>query len=105
MGIIFLPKTKLGKWAVWLIIAFFIIVAFVNLFVTFYLGIHGGETFFDAPAISIPIAIAWLCGIGAFVLGLMSILKNREHSVLVYIVTIIGLLLVVFFIIEIGFPH
>ncbi len=105
MGITFLPQTKLGKLAVWLLVAFILIVLFVNLVLMSYFGFSGGETFFDSLVISIPVTIAWLCGIGAFILGLMSILKSRDASVLVYIVTVLGLLLVVFFIGEISFPH
>lgn len=105
MEINFLPKTKLGKLATWLIVAFFCIILFVNLVLISYFGFEGGETFSDGLAIGIPVILAGICGICAFVLGLMSILKSRERSILVYLATVIGFLILIFMLVEFTFPH
>lgn len=59
-------------------------------------GQAGGDTIFDNLYISIPMLLAGLSGIAAFVVGLISIVKSKERSPLVYIATLIGLLIVVF---------
>jgi len=99
----FLPKTKLGKWSVSCIILliFFFLVA--QLVVAS--GQEGGETFFDNLYISIPMLLAGISGIMALILGLISIIKSKERSPLVFIATIIGLLILVFLIGEFTVPH
>lgn len=59
-------------------------------------GQVGGNTFFDDLSISIPMTLASLSGIAAFVIGLISIIKAKERSLMVYIAAVIGLLLILF---------
>jgi hypothetical protein len=44
-------------------------------------------------------------GISAFITGLLAIIRHKERAVLVVISTVIGVLLILFLILEITFPH
>jgi hypothetical protein len=93
---LFLPRTVLGKWSTWLVaglIVFYVIAALVVAS-----GQQGGGTFLDNLAISIPMALAGLCGVAAFFTGIIGIIRNRERAVLVFIATLIGLFVLVFII-------
>jgi len=85
------PETKLGKWSVGLNIFFLIGVIFAVL--TSVFGILDTDIghWWD-----IEVAFIFPASIVAFVLGIISIRKNKERSVLVLISTIIGLLTILF---------
>jgi uncharacterized membrane protein len=103
MKIYIVPKTRLGKWSMWLI------VVFILLFITFQLlvasGQRGGDTFLSNLTLSIPILTAGICGIAAFITGIISIIKSKERSVLVFIASIIGLFVLMFVSGEFLAPH
>ncbi|MFC1649209.1 hypothetical protein ACFL2C_00665 [Patescibacteria group bacterium] len=103
MSIKLLPKSNSGKWSVGLVLAFFIFLSIFFLFVE--LGYRGGETFFGNPVLAIPILIAAISGIGSFMVGLMSIIRSKEYSVLVFIASVIGLFVLIFVLGEILTPH
>lgn len=103
MRVQFLPKTALGKWSTGLVaglIVFYLIAALIVAS-----GQRGGETFFDNLAISIPMALAGICGITAFFIGLIGIIRSKERAILVFIATFIGLFVLVFIIGEFSSPH
>ena len=102
MKITFLPKTILGKWSAWLSVAFLLLFAFFQTLVM--LGQRGGETFADNWLLSIPIFTAGACVISAAILGIISFFK-KERSILVMIITLIGLLALFFVIGEFTSPH
>ena len=103
MKVNFIPKTYLGKWSVYLIISFFV---FLGLFFVFVnLGERGGETFFSNLKLTIPMLIAGISGVGSFFTGVISVFKNKEKSVLVFISTLIGLFVLWFVSAEVLFPH
>lgn len=87
MSISVLPKTSLGKWSLGLII-------------TQYLGIiilsmvfhpNDGQTYIgNNQLFIIPLIFAWATGIFAFFMGIVSIIKNKEQSVLVFLSTLLG---------------
>jgi hypothetical protein len=68
-------------------------------------GQSGGETFFDNLAISIPMALAGLCGVAAFFTGIIGIIRDKERAVLVFLTTLIGLFVLVFIIGEFTSSH
>ena len=103
MRIKFIPKTFLGKLSVILIMAFLFLFIIFQLLV--FAGQRGGETFFDNLLLTIPIFLAGIFAIAAFVTGLISIIKNKERAVLVYIITLIGLFILWFVVGEIVVPH
>ena len=103
MKIPFAPKTTLGKWSVALMVAFIVLLAIFQILVAS--GQRGGETFFSNLILTIPMLIAGVSGISAFVTGLIGIIKNKERSVIVYLAALIGLFVLFFWIGEIVFPH
>ena len=94
-----MPKTALGKWSVYLIVAmpilFFIGVSFTN---TLYESVSAGNTILKdistRPALALTMLAGMISGILAFFVGFISIIRKKERSPLVYISTIIGALLV-----------
>ena len=105
-----MPKTRLGKWSVGLIIAmpllFMIGSSFTN---SIYKSVAAGDTILAditaRPALALTMLAGMLAGILSFVTGLWVIARYKERAVLVYFSSLIGALLVLFLIAEILFPH
>lgn len=103
MKITFLAKTKLGKWSIGLIIAF---LAFIGIFLLFIaLGERGGQTFFSNLKLALSGLSSAASAIASFIVGLISIIKSKERSVLVFISSLIGFLILLWVLAEILFPH
>lgn len=98
-----MPQSKLGKWSVWLIAAFLVLLGVGMMLVS--LGQRGGETIFDNLLLSIPMLLAGAAGIASFVVGLISIIRSKERHVLVIIATVIGFIVAFFIAGEIISPH
>ena len=98
-----MPKTVLGKWAVWLIVAFVLLMVVFQLLVAS--GQRGGETFLDNLLLTIPMFLAGICGICSLVTGLVGIIMSKERSILVFLASIVGLFVLVFVFGEIIVPH
>lgn len=102
-GVSQMPKTKLGKWSVGLGVAL-IALMFVGptLDATLYKGVTAGnnilEDLSNRPLLAIPMLLAMLSGIMAFVTGLIALIKYKERAVLVYLSTGLGALLPLFLI-------
>jgi hypothetical protein len=81
-----LPKTPLGRWSVGLAIAFILFYVLAEV-------LYGFEVLGPGlnPALGNALAIV-VAGIGvaAFVTGLISIIKSKERSILVFLTTAIG---------------
>jgi len=99
----FRPKTRLGKRSVWLLVALavFLLVFRINAL----LGQRGGDTFFSNPSLAIPILLAGISGIAAFITGLISIIREKERSVSVYLAVAIGLVVLIVALANIISPH
>lgn len=93
----------MGKWSVRLMCLFFIFLA--KFFILIALGQRGGETFFSNLLLAIPGLLAAVSGVGAFFVGMVSIVNNKERSFLVFVSTGIGFLILLWCILEILFPH
>ncbi len=97
----FIPKTKLGKWPLLLIvltpILFYLGSSFTN---TLYQSIPAGKTILqdvvDRPVLALTMLSGMLAGFSAFITGLISITKRKEEAIVVYIATILGALLTLF---------
>jgi hypothetical protein len=99
----FLPKTALGKWSVGLIAGMIVFYQLFRLLIAS--GQRGGDTFFSNLALAIPVLFAGISGISAFFTGIHGIIKSKERSVIVYLVTIIGFIVLFFILGEVIFPH
>ncbi|MBT3318494.1 MAG: hypothetical protein HN948_08805 [Clostridia bacterium] len=104
MKLCFFPKTKLGKWSL-ICILVAILSAIIVLATIAIFDIKGGNTFFSTPALAIPLVLAWLLGFASFLIGLIAIIKSKPRSVLVFIASTLGLLIAVYGLAEVIFPH
>ncbi len=98
-----MPKTVLGKWSVWMGVAFAVLLG--TLMALAASGQTGGETFSDNLLLAIPGFGAALAAIAAFVLGALAVLKQRERAWSVYFTTVLGFLVLVFVVGEFTTPH
>jgi hypothetical protein len=103
MKIIIMPKSKTGKWSIGLMVSFFIFLALF--FFLINLGERGGEGFFNNLNLTIPFLLAVISACLSFFLGLVSIFKNKESSVFVFLATLIGFFVFLWILSEILFPH
>lgn len=103
-----MSQTKLGRWAVWLILIF------LALFILVQIISAGGRSqgAFDSNSLNayqllMPIMIipAGICGITAFFTGAMSIIKSKERSVFVFFSTAMGFFVLLFVLGEFLFQH
>jgi len=105
-----IPKTKPGKWSLGLITAmptlFFIGASFTN---SLYKSVPAGSTILEdiakRPALALTMLAGMIAGILAFIVGLIAIIKQNERALLVYVATSVGMLLILFLIGEVLFPH
>jgi len=110
MKVNLIPKTKLGRWSLGLIMAmpvlFFIGTSFRS---SLYKSVFAGRTIFEdvvkRPALALTMLLGMVAGISAFIVGLMAIIREKERAVLVYTATFIGMLFVLFLTCEVLFPH
>jgi hypothetical protein len=110
MKINLIPKTKLGKWSFGLIAVmpalFFIGTSFTN---SLYKSVLAGSTILKdiagRPVLALTMLMGMVAGISAFLVGLTAIIRQKERALLVYIATLIGMLLILFLIGEVLFPH
>lgn len=100
MRISILPKTSLGRWSIGLAAAF-ILLSILFAVLTGLGGVGPGPVAF----IVIATVIFGISGIAAFVTGLISIVKSKERSILVFLAAVVGLFCLIFFLGEFLFPH
>ena len=85
------PKTTLGKWSVVLNL-FFLISIIISVILVKCLGILN----FDDHWWDITVPISFSSSIIAFILGIIAVTKKKEHSLLVYLSILIGILTMLF---------
>jgi hypothetical protein len=103
MRLYFKPKTKLGKWSAWIIVAFAVS---VGVFPAIYFSQWGGVTSFGSLVIALVPASP--LGIAAFITGIISIIRGKEQSIAVRLAVVFGSLSLfgfVVWILLITFPH
>ena len=105
-----IPKTILGKRSLGLIIAMPVLFFFGSSFTnSLYKSVPAGSTILEdivkRPALALTMLAGMVAGISAFIVGLIAIIRKKERAFLVYIATSIGMLLILFLIGEVLFPH
>jgi hypothetical protein len=110
MKVKLIPKSKLGKLSVGLIIAMPILYSIGMSFTdSLYKSVPAGETIpkdiMERPALALTMLSGMITGVSAFFVGLVAITRERERAVLVYVATLIGMLHILFLIGEVVFPH
>lgn len=68
-------------------------------------GQKGGDTIFSNLLLGIPGLLVAISGVAAFFTGIISIVKGKERSVLVFVSTAVGFFVLLFLAAEILFPH
>jgi len=103
MRVHFKPKTRLGKRSAWLLVTLAVLMGVFR--INILLGQRGGDTFFSNPSLAIPILLAGISGIAAFITGLMSIIREKERSISVYLAVAVGLIVLIVALAQIISPH
>ena len=97
------PSTRLGWWSVGLSAGFLAFMLLFQLLVAS--GQRGGETFFSNPWLAVSILIAAGSAIAAGATAIVAILWRQERSILMVLSLMLGLLVAVFALGEIVYPH
>jgi uncharacterized membrane protein YoaK (UPF0700 family) len=101
-----LPSTTLGKWAMWLAVAF--VVGFmINSALVGIIGTSTNAAVNDFSSTYLPYwgVALFACGFVAGVVGLVAMIKDKERS-LITLLTVVPMLFVIMFLIgEFTFPH
>ena len=109
MRLNFIPETFLGKWSVVLIAAMPIFIYIGMSFVNFYEFVPAGKTIprdiVARPGIALFMLAGFASGIIAFLTGIVGIIKKKDRSVLVFLSTVLGFLMLLWCLAEIIFPH
>jgi hypothetical protein len=90
-----MPKTKLGRWSIGLILAMFILfIIGLSLPNILYESAPSSNTFLDDIVNRPLLALSMLAGvsaaISALITGLVALLKGKERAILVYGSTLVG---------------
>ncbi len=83
-----LSKTVAGKWAAWLTLTFIILILFKI-----------------TIGLPVPSPLIAAMGIAGFVIGIVSVVKNKDKSVLTLLSLPVGLLIILWVAAEIANPH
>jgi hypothetical protein len=110
MKVNLIPKTKLGKWSLGLIIAMPVLLSIGMSFTdSLYKSVPAGDTILkdivQRPALALTMLSGIGAGVSAFIVGLIAIIREKERALLVYVSTIIGMLFSLFLLGEVLFPH
>ena len=109
MRLNFIPETFLGKYSVVLIIAMPIFFYIGMSFVDFYEFVPAGKTIphdvIVRPGVALPMLAGFVCGIAAFFTGIMGIIKKKDYSILVFLSSAMGFLVLLWCLAEVLFPH
>ena len=103
MRISYKPSTVQGKWSVRLIVVSILFFIVLSSFIAS--GQKGGDTFFSNLSLAIPMLVAAILAVCAFITGILSIIRNRERAVFVFISTAFGFFVLFWGFAEIVFPH
>ncbi len=106
----FLPGSTAGWWSVILIGIMLILFGFGSSFAdTLYESTAPGSTILEDISVRPILALTMLAGMasvaGAFISGLVAILKVKEKSHLVYLATALGGLVIIYLTAELAFPN
>lgn len=103
-----MPRTKNGKMSIRLIVLFAVFLTTFYVFAHFDIGGPASpqaDRFFDYPILASALFLAGASGILALVFGVVSVLKDKERSILVYFSVGLGAFVLWFIFGEIFVPH
>ena len=109
MKLNFLPQSCLGKWSAVLIIAMPAFLYVGMSFISFYESVPAGKTIahdiIARPGISLSMLAGFISGIAAFFIGIVGIAKKKDRSIIIFLSTAVGFLVLLWCLAEILFPH
>lgn len=105
-----LPKTRIGKAPVGLIVLMFSLFFLGRwFFLNRYASVSAGETILrdivSRPGLALSMLSGFVAGVLACVVGLTAIIKHKERAVVTFIATVIGSLLTMFLVLDLVLPH
>ena len=103
MSVVYKSHTNLGKWSVRLIVISILFFIVLSSFIAS--GQKGGDTFFSNLSLALPMLIAAILAVCAFFTGILSIIRNRERAIFVFISTVLGFFVLFWGLAEVIFPH
>ncbi len=101
---LFITKSSLGRYSI-LGIVLFAILFILGRSIVIVKGPFERPSFFNDPIPAAITIVAALFGVSSLFTGLISLIKNKERAIPVFISTLIGLFILVFWLGEILSPH
>ena len=89
------PQTRPGKWSVWVVLAVFLLLIVATVSTQSAQPFNTG-TLFDNTWAAAASMTAFAAAIGAFFVGLYTILRNQERAASVFFTVLLGGLVVLF---------
>jgi hypothetical protein len=105
MNISVLPKTSWGRWSISLAGAFVILYISLQAFYTYVHRNPVPNPGPPSPFILIGVTAEDISGIGAFITGLISMIKSKERSIFVFLVVALGCFALIWLLGELLFSH
>ncbi len=109
MRLKFIPESFWGKCSVGLIVAMPLLFYIGASFVGFYKSVPAGKTIphdiIVRPGVALPMSAGFVCGIAAFLTGIMAIIKKKDYSILVFLSSAMGFFMLLWCFAEVLFPH
>ena len=109
MKIHFIPKSLLGKLSVVLIVIMPIFLYAGMSFVDFYESVPAGKTIpqdiVTRPGVALSMLAGFFSGIAAFFCGIIGIIRKKDFSILIFLSTIMGFLVLLWCLTQIVFPY
>ena len=97
------PTTKAGWWSAAGVLGFMLTFGIFQLLIIS--GQRGGATFFANLWLAIPFVSAALAAVAGGVAAFVAIFRHRERSLLTIIALLWGIIVFLFMVLEIAFPH
>ena len=105
-----MPDSNLGRWAIGLIavmpVLFWIGFSLTD---TVYGSVPAGRSIpadiAARPFLALTMLSGMAAGVSAMIIGLISILREKDRGLLVFLATLIGALLTLYLIAEFAYPH
>lgn len=97
------PSTRMGWWSAGGFVGSILFLVLFNALITS--GQRGGDTFFSNPWLALTILASAILAIASGVLAVVAVGRNRERSIFGFLAILLGLIVLVFTIGEITFPH
>jgi len=103
-----IPKTILGKWSIVLIVIMPVFFYIGMSFVSFYESVPAGKTIphdiVVRPGVALSMLAGFISGIAAFFTGIVGIIKKNDNSILIFLSTVAGFLVLLWCLAQILFP-